>query len=171
MSNEYDFDVAVIGGGPAGYVAGIRAAQLGARACVIEKGHLGGTCTNVGCIPTKALWQAARVKLEVERAAQFGMHVSDVQVDFGQAAGHRDKVVSTLRGGIESLLKGNSVELLRGEAAFADPHKLHVAGDGMETEVSARNVIIATGSRPIELPHVPVSRETIIDSSDAVLAD
>jgi len=170
MSDKYDFDVAVIGGGPAGYVAGIRAAQRGARACVIEKANLGGTCTNVGCIPTKALWQAARLMREVERIHEFGINLPDVELDYAATCEHRDKVVKTLRGGVQGLLKGNGVELLQATASFRDAHTLHLAGDDLETQLTAGTIIIATGSAPIELPSAPFDHDRIIDSADAVLA-
>ncbi len=171
MAETYDFDVAVVGSGPAGYVAGIRAAQLGARACVIEKGHLGGVCTNVGCIPTKALWHTASTALRLERAAEIGLRVGDVSVDWPALAKRRDKILDTLRGGIKGLLSGNKVELIQAEAAFADPHTLKLTGaDGRDT-VSAARIFIATGSRPVELKSAPFDHKAIIDSSDAVSAN
>ncbi len=171
MADEYQYDVAVIGAGPGGYVAGIRAAQLGAKACVIEKGKLGGVCTNVGCIPTKALWQAARTLLDAQAGEQFGVGASDVKIDYAATGKHRDKVVKTLRGGVEGLLKANKVDLIRGEASFADPHTLEVKGGDEDSSITARNIIIATGSKPFELPATPFDHDVVIDSSDAVTAN
>ncbi len=171
MGDRYDFDVAVIGAGPAGYVAGIRAAQLGARACVIEKGHLGGVCTNVGCIPTKVLWQTAELLLEARRADEFGVDVGKVTLDYGALAARRDEIIEKLRGGIQSLLGGNDVELLRGAAAFTDSHAVRVKGDELDEQITAEKIIIATGSRAIGIPPAPFDHELIIDSSDAVSAD
>ena len=171
MADKFDFDLAVVGSGPAGYVAAIRAAQLGARVCVIEKGHLGGVCTNVGCIPTKALWHTASTALRLEKAAEIGLRVGEVSVDWPALAKRRDKILDTLRGGIKGLLSGNKVELIQAEAAFADPHTLKLAGaDGRES-VSADRIFIATGSRPAELKSAPFDHKTIIDSSDAVSAN
>jgi dihydrolipoamide dehydrogenase len=171
MTDKYDFDVAVIGAGPAGYVAGIRAAQLGARTCVIEKGELGGVCTNVGCIPTKALWHAARVLLQARRAREFGMEPGDIRPDFRAAAARRNGVVERLRGGIKALLAGNKVELMRAEARFRDAHTLHLEGPGLSRDLTARRIIVATGSRSAALPMAPFDHRTVVDSGDAVLAD
>jgi dihydrolipoamide dehydrogenase len=168
MSENYDYDVAVIGAGPAGYVAGIRAAQLGARTCVIEKGQLGGCCTNVGCIPTKALWHAAGLILEAKQADGFGVDCADVALDYDGVAAHRDAVVEKLRGGIKALLAGNEVELIQTAASFADPHTLRL--EGQDGSLTARNVIVATGSKSIELPMAPFDHELVISSDDAVLA-
>ena len=171
MTDKYDFDVAVIGAGPAGYVASIRAAQLGARTCVIEKGELGGVCTNVGCIPTKALWHAARVLLQVRRAREFGVGPGDIRPDFRAAAARRTSVVERLRGGIKALLAGNKVELVRAEARFRDAHTLHVEGPDLSRDLTARRIIVATGSRSAALPMAPFDHRTVVDSGDAVLAD
>lgn len=171
MSERYDFDVAVVGGGPGGYVAGIRAAQLGARACVIERAHLGGVCTNVGCIPTKTLWHAAHLARQAQGADAFGVNVGTVKVDFLALAARRDAVIDKLRGGIEGLLKANGVELMRASASFLDAHTLRLEGEDGARDVSAGKVIIATGSRPVELGVAPFDHELIIDSSDAVAAD
>ncbi len=171
MTGQHDYDVAVIGSGPAGYVAGIRASQLGARTCVIEKGPLGGVCTNVGCIPTKVLWESARMALRLERAEEFGFRVENPRPDWAVVGKRRDSIVRTLRGGIDSLLSGNDVELLRGEAAFLDSHTLQVAEEDETRRISAEKIMIATGSKPVELPELPFDHEAIIDSSDAVSAD
>jgi dihydrolipoamide dehydrogenase len=171
MSGDYEFDVAVIGAGPAGYVAGIRAAQLGARSCVIEKGELGGCCTNVGCIPTKALWQAAELALRARRAGEFGVDLGAVSVNYGAVAARRDAVVAKLRKGIQALLSANEVEMVRAAASFAGPHALSLEGEGGARELTARNVIVATGSRSVELPVAPFDHALIMDSDDAVRAD
>ncbi|MGD2174687.1 MAG: dihydrolipoyl dehydrogenase [Candidatus Brocadiaceae bacterium] len=168
MSEGYDFDVAVIGSGPAGYVAGIRASQLGARTCVIEKGLLGGVCTNVGCIPTKVLWHTASTALRLEGAEEIGLKLGRIEVDWPVVAARRDAVLEKLRGGIEALLAGNDVELVRGRASFSDPHTLRVGGTD---SLTAAKIMVATGSRPVELPRLPFDHEAIIDSADAVTAD
>jgi dihydrolipoamide dehydrogenase len=171
MSQKHDFDIAVIGAGPAGYVAGIRAAQLGASTCVIEQSQLGGVCTNVGCIPTKALWQSARMLTGLERAAEGGIRTSGAQTDYAAAGRRRDKIVATLRNGIKSLLSANGVQVFQAHASFADPHTLHLKGPDLERDLTAGKFVIATGSQPIELRAVPFDHQTIIDSSDAVLSN
>jgi dihydrolipoamide dehydrogenase len=171
MTDKYDFDVAVIGAGPAGYVAGIRAAQLGAKVCVIEKGELGGVCTNVGCIPTKVLWHSAGLMLQARKAAEFGLELGEVRLNYPAVAGRRDAVIEKLRGGIKGLLAGNKVELIKAAASFRDPHTLSLEGAEDRSEVTAAKIIIATGSRSVELPIAPFDHEAIIDSSDAVSAN
>ncbi|MBS3761747.1 MAG: dihydrolipoyl dehydrogenase [Planctomycetes bacterium] len=171
MKNSYDFDIVVIGGGPAGYVAAIRASQLGANVALIEKHFLGGVCGNVGCIPTKALIHTARVMLEVERAVELGLEVNDLKLDFARAAEHRDGVVETLRQGVQQLVQSKGVELLRGDASFSDSHTLAISGSDEETEITAAKIMVATGSQPVELPQAPFEGEKIIDSSTAVHLD
>jgi len=171
MAQGYDYEIAVIGSGPAGYVAAIRAAQLGARTCLIEKGRMGGTCTNIGCIPTKALWYAAHMLLTVERAGDFGIELGEAAYEFAPAARHRDTVVARLRKGVAGLIKANGVDVIAGSASFTDAHTLHVDGDAEARTVTAEKVFIATGSRPVELPVAPFDHETVVSSADAVLAD
>ena len=171
MADSYDFDVAVVGSGPAGYVAGIRASQLGARVCVIEKARLGGVCTNVGCIPTKVLWHTASTALRLENAAEIGLRVGDVGVDWPALAKRRDAVLETLRGGIKGLLSAAKVELIQAEAAFADPHTLALKGADGREKLTAARIFIATGSRPVELPSARFDHKVVIDSSDAVSAN
>ncbi len=171
MGDKYDFDVAVIGSGPGGYVAGIRAAQLGAKACVIERAELGGVCTNVGCIPTKALWHSARLMLQIGRAAEYGVDVAGHELNYPTVAARRDTIVQRLRGGVKALLASNGVELIRAAASFGDPHSLHLEGEGVGRDLTARNVIVAAGSRPLELNEAPFDHEVVMDSADAVSAD
>lgn len=171
MNEKYDFDVAVIGSGPAGYVAGIRAAQLGAKTCVVERSELGGVCTNVGCIPTKALWHSARLMLQLERAAECGLDLAECELNYAAVAARRDRIVERLRAGVKALLASNGVELIRAAASFGNPHSLHLEGEGVRRDLTARNVIVATGSRPLELPEAPFDHRLVIDSADAVSAN
>jgi dihydrolipoamide dehydrogenase len=171
MNQKYDFDVAVVGAGPAGYVAAIRAAQLGARTCIIEKGELGGCCTNVGCIPTKALWHSARLVLQAGRASEFGLQIASFELNYAAVAARRDSVVTKLRGGIKALLAGNKVELIQAAASFTDARTLRLQSNGAGRDLTARNVIIATGSQSVELPVAPFDGRVVMDSSDAVLAN
>ncbi len=171
MSQDYDYDVAVIGAGPGGYVAAIRASQLGARTCVVERDALGGVCTNAGCIPTKALWQTARLALQLKSAGDFGLEVGAAELDYVGLAARRDAVVGKLRKGVEALLSGNGVELIRASAAFRDPHTVALDGAEGRESLSAGVIIIATGSSPVEVPDLPFDHERVIDSADALRAD
>lgn len=171
MSEQYDFDVAVIGSGPGGYVAAIRAAQRGATTCVIEKGEPGGVCTNVGCIPTKVFWHSARVLKWADSAAEFGVEGVDPRLNYATVATRRDEIVRRLGKGVRALLSGNDVELIRAEAAFKDPHTLTLEGGDDREQLTAETIMIATGSRPVELSAAPFDHKEIIDSSDAVRAE
>ena len=155
-----DCDVAIIGGGPGGYVGAIRTAQLGGRVVLIEKSNLGGTCTNCGCIPSKALLESATLYRNMLHSADFGIAAGSVSYDFGQVQARKNKVVERLRSGVESLVKGNGVTYLHGLGSFIDAHRLQVREENGQThEVTARNVVIATGSGearpPIPGLHLP----------------
>src|SRR5688572_481709 len=141
---DYDFDVLVIGAGPGGYVAAIRAAQLGLRtACAESRETLGGTCLNVGCIPSKALLNASEKFDEAVNGvlAKHGVKLSGVELDLPAMMADKDKAVKGLTGGIEFLFKKNKVEWLKGLATFKDAHSVEVAGK----TVTAKNIVIATG--------------------------
>ncbi|HZP60652.1 MAG TPA: dihydrolipoyl dehydrogenase [Opitutaceae bacterium] len=136
------FDVIVIGAGPGGYPAAIRAAQLGARVAIVEKEKLGGTCLNWGCIPTKALIGAAETFEKIKHAGKLGIIVTGASVDYAAMSGHKNGVVQQLREGIDSLLKANGVTQFAGMASFVDRTTLEVNG----TRLGAKKIIIATGS-------------------------
>lgn len=163
----YDYDVVVIGGGPGGYVAAIKAAQLGKRTCIVEKDSFGGTCLNRGCIPTKTFIRSAEVLHEVKESAQFGVvsvDVSAAALDMGKVQQRKRSVVSGLVGGVEGLLRGNGVTALKGEAAITDCHTAVVGGKS----VSAENLILATGSASKTLP-IPVSNKMkVLTSTEAL---
>ena len=149
----YDADILFLGAGPGGYVGAIRAGRLGARTVIVEKGPVGGTCLNVGCIPTKALLSAVEVIEHVRRAEEFGVKVADYSVDFAKISERKDKVVEQLRKGVEFLLKRENVRVVRGVGRLMDGHTVEVTGeDGKKETVSARSIVIATGSVPILLP-------------------
>ena len=140
-------DIAIIGGGPGGYVAAIRAAQLGARTVLIEKDLLGGTCTNRGCIPSKALLDAAARYEALKHASDFGLSVGTAGYDFGQVQDRKNRIVQQLRGGVETLIKGNGVSYVHGWGTMIDPRHVQVRlDDGRTEEVAARSIVIATGS-------------------------
>jgi dihydrolipoamide dehydrogenase len=151
---ESAYDCVVIGSGPGGYVAAIRAAQLGMSTAVVEKDKVGGRCLNYACIPAKAVLRVADVLSEVREADEFGIHVSDPTVDFGEVGERRKKVVSTLTGGVAGLMKKNKIDVLEGHGAVTAEGNVTV--DGTEITVN-KGVILATGSvkKPIPAPTSP----------------
>ena len=153
------FDIVVIGAGPGGYPAAIRATQLGASVAIVEKEQLGGTCLNWGCIPTKALIAAADTFAKIKHAAAFGISVKGATVDYAAMIGHKNKVVGQLRGGIGSLLTGNGVKTFTGTASFVDRNTLEVAG----TRIGAKKIIIATGSTSA-MPGFLPKHERVVES-------
>lgn len=169
---DFDYDVVVIGGGPGGYVAAIRAAQLGLKtACIEKRDRLGGTCLNVGCIPSKALLHASEKYEEAKSGhlSKFGISFGSVELDFPAMLAEKDKAVGELTGGIEMLFRKNKAEWIKGMAAFKDAHTLEVTGpDGAKRSVTARNIVIATGSEVAMLPGVEVDGEVVITSTEAL---
>jgi dihydrolipoamide dehydrogenase len=161
-----DYDVVVLGSGPGGYVAAIRAAQLGMKTAVVERSEVGGICLNWGCIPSKALLRNAEVVDLIHRASDFGITVDNIQVDFGKAIDRSRKVVERLTTGIGYLLKKNGVELVAGDAALDGPGSVKVEETGRT--LSASNVIIATGARFRPLAALPVDGKVVITSREAL---
>ncbi len=169
---NYDYDVLVIGAGPGGYVAAIRAAQLGLRtACAEGRETLGGVCLNVGCIPSKALLHGSELFEEAAHGtlAKFGVKTGKVELDLAVLQGEKSSAVKELTGGIEFLFRKNKVDWLKGNASFKDAHNVEVAGKNY----SARNIVIATGSGVTPLPGVEVDNEKgiIVDSTGALALD
>jgi dihydrolipoamide dehydrogenase len=167
MAEGYDFDVLVIGSGPGGYVAAIRAAQLGLKtACAESRETLGGTCLNVGCIPSKALLHASELFEEAAHGtlAKWGIKTSGVEVDLGAMHGSRKEAVKGLTQGVEFLFKKNKVEWLKGQASFESPDTVKVG----DRTVRAKNIVIATGSSVTPLPGVTIDQECIVDSTGAL---
>ncbi|WP_298091282.1 dihydrolipoyl dehydrogenase [uncultured Sphingomonas sp.] len=164
---EYDYDVLVIGAGPGGYVAAIRAAQLGLKtACAESRETLGGTCLNVGCIPSKALLHASELFEEASHGAfaKFGIEVEGARLNLEQMHAEKAKAVGELTGGIEYLFKKNKVTWLKGKASFTDASTVTVG----EQTVTARDIVIATGSSVTPLPGVEIDQKVVVDSTGAL---
>ncbi|MFC1712558.1 dihydrolipoyl dehydrogenase [Candidatus Poribacteria bacterium] len=164
------YDIVIIGCGPGGGDAAVRAAQLGARVCVVEKRDLGGTCVNRGCIPTKAILKSAHLFHDIERASEFGINVGEPVVDFAKVMERKSTIVSNLSQGIEALLDSYSVDIVRGEGRIAKPGLVEVKKEDNSVEqLDTQNIIIATGSEP---GYVPIFREEAgnVINSDGVLA-
>ncbi len=143
---ESKYDCIVIGSGPGGYVAAIRAAQLGLKTAVVEKGNTGGRCLNEACIPAKAILRVAEVFTEVGHAGDFGIKVEGASVDYSGAAAHRDKVVKTLTGGVAGLFKKNKIDLIEGFGSVTDDGNVKIGGQFDGTEIETDRVILACGS-------------------------
>jgi dihydrolipoamide dehydrogenase len=165
------YDLVVIGGGPGGYVAAIRAAQLGLNTACVEKGAtLGGTCLNIGCIPSKALLDSSERFSEARgKLAEHGIRVSDVELDLGAMMARKEKVVRDLTKGIAFLLQKNGVTHIRGEGCIAAAGEVAVSlGDGTAETLTTRNILIATGSESSPLPGVEVDERRIVSSTGAL---
>ena len=168
-----DFDVGVLGGGPAGYVAAIRGAQLGGRVCVIERDKVGGVCLNWGCIPTKSLIASAEVLRLVKRAAEFGVVIDgEVRADFAAMIARKDKIIAGMVKGVEGLFKSHGVTHIRGRGALRSARRIEVnEADGSVSDLSADKVLLATGSRPAQFPAFPTDGKDILSSDDAVVME
>ncbi|HDN78905.1 MAG TPA: NAD(P)/FAD-dependent oxidoreductase, partial [Chloroflexi bacterium] len=163
---DYEFDLAIIGAGPGGYVAAIRAAQLGAKVALIEKDRVGGTCLNRGCIPTKAVLQTVEVHRIIERAPAWGVKAELKGIELANVRRFRDETVRRMVKGVETLLKGHKVTLYRGLGAFLDLHTLRVTGEEGETTLRAKRFIIATGSEPARPPIPGLDLPGVVDSDE-----
>tara|TARA_B100001939_G_scaffold331712_3_gene330033 strand:+ start:32720 stop:34141 length:1422 start_codon:yes stop_codon:yes gene_type:complete len=160
--SQQKFDIVVVGGGPGGYVAAIRAAQLGYQTAVIEREHLGGICLNWGCIPTKALLRSAEVFHTMKHAADFGLSAENVDFDLSQVVKRSRKIAGQLNSGVKHLMKKNKIAVIDGFARLEKPGKLKVEKDGKAVaDVEARHIILATGARARELPHLKADGELV----------
>ncbi|WP_027725561.1 dihydrolipoyl dehydrogenase [Tuberibacillus calidus] len=162
-----EVDTLVIGAGPGGYVAAIRAAQLGQKVVIVEKEHFGGVCLNVGCIPSKALISASHRYLHAKESEDMGVKAENVTLDFGKVQEWKNSVVNKLTGGVKSLLKANKVEMVEGEALFVSPTEVRVNHGYESQRYKFNNCIIATGSRPIEIPSFKWS-DRVLSSTGAL---
>lgn len=160
-----DYDLIVVGSGPGGYHAAIRAAQLGLKTACVEKAAVGGVCLNTGCIPTKALLHVAEDLRGARHAKDYGIEFGEPKIDLKAMNKWKDSVVEKMSGGVKMLFKGNKVDLIEGEATFADKNTIKV-GDKRYT---ADKFIVAVGSRPIVIPGFEPDGETIVDSTGALL--
>jgi dihydrolipoamide dehydrogenase len=168
-----NFDVCVIGAGPGGYVAAIRSAQLGKKTVVIEREFLGGVCLNVGCIPSKAMIAASHFLHRVQHdAPEMGIEIkSDVKVNMKKLVSWKQSVCDQMSGGVSQLLKGNQVTVIRGDAEFKTAQELTVKSKEGVTSITAKNFILATGSRPIEIPGFKIDEKDVLSSTGALALD
>ena len=167
--SEGVYDVVIIGAGPGGYVAAIRAGQLGLRVAIVETGALGGVCLNVGCLPTKALLHCADLLDEVKEAKRFGVHVEGLSFDLEGALRHKETVVKASTEGVSFLLKKNKVEVVAGWGVLAGRGQVHVQlSAGGERTLVAKQIIVATGAQPRPFPGVPFDHTRILSSTDAL---
>jgi dihydrolipoamide dehydrogenase len=168
-----NFDVCVIGSGPGGYVAAIRSAQLGLKTAVIEREALGGVCLNVGCIPSKAMITAAHFLHRLEhQAPDMGFEIpGKTKVNMKKLVSWKQSVCDKMSGGVAQLLKGNQVEIISGAAEFQDAKTLKVVGKNVNDLIQAKHYIIATGSRPIEIPGFAIDEKNVLSSTGALALD
>ncbi len=158
------FDIAVIGAGPGGYVAAIKASQMGKKVALIEKEYLGGTCLNIGCIPTKTLLAGAEVLHAVKHAAQFGISTGPVSVEYAKMKHRKDSVVETMRRSLGGLLQSNQISIFHGAAEFTAPKEIKILGKE-SLMIAADAIIIATGSEPLDIPAFPCDHSSIYNST------
>ncbi len=165
MSNT---KIIIVGAGPAGYVAAIRAAQLGAEVTLIEEAQVGGTCLNRGCIPTKSLLASTETLSLIREAKKLGIEVEGIKLDFTRMMERKSGIVSQLKKGVESLLKANKVKLLKGKASFLDLYRIEVKTDKGKEDIEGDCTIIATGSKPTLLPFIDPNHLAVLTSERAL---
>ena len=165
-----DYQAIVIGAGPGGYPCGIRLGQLGIKTLVIEREYWGGVCLNIGCIPSKALITAGKRLEEVRHADAMGIVVSgEAHADMTKLQAWKNGITGKLSGGVRTLLKGNKVEMTDGSAVITGPNEVEItAADGTKKRVTADNIVVATGSTPIEIPGFSYKDEPVLDSTKAL---
>jgi dihydrolipoamide dehydrogenase len=167
MANETSYDVAILGSGPGGYVAAIRAGQLGLKTLVVEKDpYFGGTCLHVGCIPSKVFLYTAELLDRIRRAGPMGVIVEGLKLDWPALMKRKDRIIKKNSGGVAYLFKKNNVETLTGFGRIAGPGKLEVQTDEGVKIVAARNIIVATGSEPRSIPSVPMDGKTVVSNTE-----
>jgi dihydrolipoamide dehydrogenase len=161
-----DFDVVILGAGPGGYVAAIRAAQLGLKTAIVEKDSVGGVCLNWGCIPSKSLLRNAEVLNLVNNAEEFGITFENLTYDFSKAISRSREVVDKLTSGVQYLLNKNQVELIEGTGKLAGPHEIEIMENSLK--FTSENIIIATGARQKDIDSMPIDHQVVINSRDAL---
>ncbi|MCK5681061.1 FAD-dependent oxidoreductase, partial [bacterium] len=166
---EKSYDLVVVGGGPGGYVAAIRGAQLGLKTALVEREHLGGICLNWGCIPTKALLRSAEVYRLMKTSADFGLTAEKVAVDLEAIVKRSRGVSAQLQGGVEYLLKKNGVTVIEGEASLAGGGSLKITAESGSDEISAPHIILATGARPLQIKSLEADGELIWTYKEALV--
>ena len=163
------FDVTVIGGGPGGYVCSIRLSQLGLKtACIESRGSLGGTCLNVGCIPSKSLLNLSENFHKAKNFEKIGIEIGEIKLNLGKMMKNKEKAVTVLTKGIEFLFKKNKVSYFKGKGSFKSSNEIVVSGDGEETVIETEKAIISTGSEPVSIPGMEFDEEKIISSTGAL---
>ncbi len=166
---ERQFDVAIVGGGPGGYVAAIKAAQHGMKTGIIERDKLGGICLNWGCVPSKALLKSAELYNLFKRSQEFGISCSNLSYDFSKIISRSRGIADRISKGVEFLMKKNKIEVMSGTASLTGKNTIEVIKDGKVVDgIKARNIIIATGARPRSIPGVTIDRKKIITSTEAM---
>lgn len=163
-----DADLVVIGGGPGGYVCAIRAAQLGLKTMLVENDRLGGECLNYGCIPSKSLITISKLYAKLKDAEKFGLKVKGVELDYAAMQKWKSEVIAKLVSGIESLCRGNGVEVLMGEAELLERNRVRVKSKTGIEEINTKKVVLATGTRPIDLPGIAFDGKLVISSKEAL---
>ena len=168
MTNN--FDIAVIGSGPGGYVCAIRAAQLGLSViCIDKRGSHGGTCLNVGCIPSKALLHASELFIEKSKFAAMGIEAENISLNLSAMMSYKDEGVQGNVKGIDYLFKKNKIEGVFGQAKIIDPNKVKITlPDGETRDIEADNIVVATGSMPSSIPGIQISGKRVISSTEAL---
>src|SRR5690606_33125286 len=168
---EQSFDVVLVGAGPAGYVAAIKAAQLGYKTACIEEEFLGGVCLNIGCIPTKALLESAALISRLGHAEEFGVSVGEITSDLSRAVKRSREIADRLNKGVGSLFKKYKVTHIEGRGRLAGSGKVEVtSGKGEKQSITAKHIVIATGSRPKDLPFLKIDHDRVWDSTDALMS-
>jgi dihydrolipoamide dehydrogenase len=167
--SESVYDLVIVGSGPGGYVAAVRAGQLGLKTAIVESAAMGGVCLNIGCIPTKALLHCADLLDEVKEGKRFGVNAENVSFDLAGAMKHKDAVVKASTDGVNFLMKKNKVEIVAGWGRLAGRGQVHVKlNDGGERTLTAKNIIVATGAQPRPFPNVPFDGQRVLSSTDAL---
>ena len=168
MSSPRTVDTVIIGAGPAGYVCAIRLGQLGVETLLVEKEYMGGVCLNVGCIPSKALIHASKEAALPAKSAEMGIHLKLEKVDMAKMQEWKSAIVKKLTGGVGQLVKGNGAQILMGSARLTSANTVEVQSSEGTTIVHAKNIVLATGSRPVQIPGFEFDEQFVLSSTGAL---